>query len=92
YINRILKPLLYLYYIVVKKANSNKEVWLIKDNIALHRKLSYLAKELGILFIDYPFNSPNLHLIKRCFRRLNYKVNIYNYNSALKAAKKAVRE
>ena len=96
YANHILKPLLYPYYKAVKEANPSKEVYLIEDNVSLYslarRKLSYLAEELGILFIDYPPNLPNLHLIKRCFRKLNHKVNVYDCHSALKEAKRQVKE
>ena len=96
YANHILKPLLYPYYKAVKEANPGKEVYLIEDNVSLHgsarRKLSHLAEELGILFVDHPPNSPDLHPIERCFGRLNHKVNIYDCHSASKEAKRQAKE
>lgn len=52
YANRILKEALYPYYCNIRRANPDKEVYLIEDNVRLHhsarRKLSSLHTELGV--------------------------------------------
>ena len=75
YAERVLKAELFLYYCAVRDRNPNAQVYLVQDNVYLHGLgLRYCApeiQELGIKFAPHPPNSPDLHLIERCFGRLS---------------------
>lgn len=96
YANRILKEALYPYYCNIRRANPDKEVYLIEDNVRLHhgarRKLSSLHTELGVKFVDRPTRSPDLHPIERCFGQLEGFLGGYQVDGQSKKAKAEARK
>ena len=62
------------YYEAIRRNNPGCRVYLVQDNVYLHGLgIRYCApeiKEKGILFAPHSPNSPDLHPIKRYFRRL----------------------
>lgn len=63
-----LMPFLYPYYEQVQRAHSDKEIWLVEDNAALHTKAAEICekdrRERGILKAPWPPNSPDLNSIE----------------------------
>lgn len=68
YRDKILLPLLYPFYEQIKAANPNKEIWLIEDNAPSHKKATRICEKerntRGILKVDWPGNSPDLHPVE----------------------------
>lgn len=68
YRDKILLPLLHPFYEQVRDAHPDREVWLIEDNGSSHQKaakMCYHEREIrGILKVDWPANSPDLHPIE----------------------------
>lgn len=96
YAERILKDELFPYYVAVREANPNAQVYLVQDNVYLHGLgLKYCApeiEELDIKFAPHPPNSPDLHPIEHCFGRLEGFLQEYEVSSASRVAKAEAEE
>ena len=59
---------LYDFVEITQKRHSDRQVWLIEDNVGVHRKASRLLEEerrkRNIKKIDWVANSPDLHFIE----------------------------
>lgn len=68
YRDKILLDLLYLFYEKVRDEHLDREVWLIEDNASSHIKAAKICvefiKEKRIKKVEWPANSPDLHLIE----------------------------
>jgi hypothetical protein len=91
YAERVLKGVLFPYYEAVRANNPGAQVFLVQDNVYLHGLgLRYCAPEIeekDIRFAPHSPNSPDLHLIERCFSRLEGFLGDYEVKSASKQAK-----
>lgn len=81
YRDKILLPLLYPFYEQIRDANPGKEVWLIEDNAPSQKKAARLClkerESRGILKVEWPANSPDLHPIE----------DVWDYEKSLLAPK-----
>jgi hypothetical protein len=71
--------------------NPSSKVYFLQDNVSLHklgvRYCQPEVNEYSIKFAPHLPNSPDLHLIERCFRRLEGFLDGYEVASASKEAK-----
>lgn len=93
YAENILRSLVFPYYHEIRRQNPDHTVFLIHDNVRIHRAaeryLKSLIEDQQILFAPHPPRSPDLHPIERCFGRLEAFLDDYKVSSSTQAEKQA---
>ncbi|KAF1972278.1 hypothetical protein BU23DRAFT_165190 [Bimuria novae-zelandiae CBS 107.79] len=96
YAENILKDYVFPYYCSVRDHNPGAYVYLVQDNVYLHGLgLRYCAPEIeqySIKFAPQPPNSPDLHLIERCFGRLEGFLDGFEVPSSSRASRQMAKD